>query len=125
MSIKVYDHLAGRLLNSSDVQLADTLLRMKKTKPLWSVIRYIYEAWAKSEPREYESFLFTVKDKRDTRINQYGSTRNKALRYTLDIPSKVYMLIRILYPVEELRMDKKFLREFAKRFPECRVAEKI
>jgi len=123
--MKIYDALLDRLLDADHAALADKLLDMKKTRPLWEVIRYIFDTWKKSSPSVYESFIFEVKEKQRSRGTVYGSNSSKTLRYLVDIPKKIYMLIRILYPVEQLQMDKKFMREFARRFPECRVAQKI
>lgn len=123
--MKVYDAVSQRWVEGENALLADTLLDMKRKKPLWTVISYIVETWKKSNPSRYNSFLFNVKEKRQSRATKFGSNKNLTLRYSLDIPVKVYQIIRVLYSTDELKTDKKFLREFARRFPEFRIAEKL
>ena len=123
--MKIYDALTNKLLDDSTVQLAEKLLKLRKTENHWTVIRVIVDAWKKESPARWDSFLFSVKEKQKSRLNKYGSSKSKNLRYLIDMPTKVYQLIRVLYPVEELSMDKKFFREFAKRFKEFAVPEKI
>jgi len=125
MSYRIYDAVRERWYMATDAMLADKLIAMSKTKPLWEVIAYIIVVWKKSAPAQWESFIIDVKDKVKSRKNIYGSTESKVLRYTLDIPHKIYSMIRILYPPEKLPMNKKFFREFARRFSEFKVAEKI
>lgn len=123
--MKVYDALSNKLVEDKDIQLAEKLIHLKKTKDVWTVIRYIVDAWKKESPARWDSFLFSIKEKQKSRYNSYGSSKSKNLRYLIDMPTKVYQLIRVLYPVEELSMDKKFFREFAKRIKEFTVPEKI
>lgn len=117
--------LSGKVMSSQVWQTADGLVKLRNTKGLWVVIGEVVKTWEKLKKERYTSHIVDLKDKRETRANQYGSTKSNTLRYLLDIPEDILTMIRILYSVDELPFDKKFLREFGKRFPQYRVAEKI
>lgn len=123
--MKIVDSVTGRIVDSDISQLVDKLLEYKNTKDVWFVIEKIIEAWYKTEPKEWKSYILDIKDKRDSRRDDFGSSSDGSMRYLVDIPDKIYTMIRIMYSVDELPMDKKFLRELARRFPALRVAKKI
>jgi len=83
--------------------------------------------WKKRHPRQYRSYIMDVKDKRDTRGNEFGGAKGSRQRYLVDIPVDVWNMITVMYGDKEIIdiYDSKFFRQFAKRFPEFAVAEKI
>jgi len=119
----------GRVVKADIVQAADRLIKLKKTANLWEVVGEVLEVWKKRNPKVWKAHVITVKDLRQTRKDEYASTKDKEtggyLRYTVDVPEQVVMMLRMLYSAEELPMNKEFWREFAKRFPAFSVAEKI
>ena len=86
--------------------------------------------WESTNPGHWEAHLVGVYDLRATRKDsKFASTIDPntggILRYTLDIPEKVMYMIRMLYSVEELPMDRKFFLEFGRRFPNLKVASHL
>lgn len=123
------DNLSGRIIDSENLVFADRVLDLKRknqTNP-WEVIRFIINEWAKTNPSEYQSFIITMEDTRREQDNEFATSKDKnsSLRRTLDIPHKVLNLIRATYDAEELPFDRTFFREFGKRFPKFKVADKI
>src|SRR3990167_8091252 len=122
--MKVYDSITGRWFEAKHYQAADKLVEMRKKKLLWDVIDEIIHIWKASKPKEWKAHLIDISDKRETRKDpKFGTskTESSSFRTLLDIPEKVYRMIRSLYSVDELPMDRKFFREFGKRFPEMKI----
>jgi hypothetical protein len=125
MTITAYDNVSKRFVPMETMLVVEKLMKLRETKSLWECITACIDAWKALKPKQWESYLVDVAEDKKTRANKYGSTKDKSLRYIVDIPTPVYKLIRILFPSEELKMDKKFFRAFARRYPEYRVANKI
>ncbi len=123
--MKVLQH--GKLYKSHDVVAVDRLLELKKNNPTnyWPVIEACLDLWVSKRPTEYKSFLVELADMKATRRNKFASSKTEMYRYTLDIPEMVIYMLRKLYTVDEMPMDKKFFRSWAKKFPRMRIAEKI
>ena len=105
-------------------------LKKKSGSNPWPVIEEAISDWKKIKPKEWEAFIVNVQDLRNTRKDKkYASTTDKVtggiLRYTLDIPYPVMRLIRAVYNVDELPMNKEFFLEFARKFPYFKVADKL
>lgn len=102
----------------------EELKRKNQANP-WPVIEKCLEIWAATTPGAWDSYLIRLDDIRETRQDKkFGESKTGMYRYTLDIPQKVMFMIRCLYSDEELPMNKQFFREFARRFPKMKVAEK-
>lgn len=130
--MKVFDAFSETLRESHDVLAVNKLLKLKiesGTNP-WPVIEQIIHIWSSKNPQRWEAYLFKLKEIKETRKDRkYGSTKDKItggyIRYLLDIPQPVMKMIRALYDPNELPMNTEFFHEFAKRFPNMRVAEKV
>lgn len=122
----IYDQFGGKI-DLKDVGYVEQLVRLKNTSGSnpWPVIEKCIEVWSLKNPTEYKSFLVEVDQTRYTRRNKFGASKTMGTRYLLDIPTQVMQMIRAIYSVEELPMNKNFLQEFAKKFPKFSVAEKI
>lgn len=129
----IYDAM-GQKRKLSDIRAVDNLFRIKKrnTGNPWPVIEEILKMWeAKAKQlNQWNSYLYNLESTKETRKNKYAASdadevHGGILRYTLDIPEFVVYAIRMVYNVDELPMDKKFNHEFARRFPNFKVAEKI
>ena len=116
------------------VQAVDRLIKLKNTKSPWEVIAEIVKIWQSTEPKEWKSFIVTMKNVKATRkVTSVGNkqfsgvTKNKGSygRALLDIPTRVMRMIRAIYKAEDLPMDKKFYDKFAKKFPMFVVWEKV
>lgn len=117
----------GERRKISDIEAASRLVAMKQKhggNP-WPVIEECLRIWAAKRPNEYKSFLMDLGDVKETRKNKFASSDTEMYRYTLDIPETVVFMLRKLYTTDELQMDKKFFRSWAKKFPKMQVAEKI
>ena len=123
--MKVLQH--GRMWEGNDVLAVDKLLALKRKNPTnyWPVIEACLEIWAAKKPTEYRSFLFELKDMKETRRDKFASSKSGMFRYTLDVPEMVIYMLRKLYTIEEMPMDKKFFRSWARKFPKMQIAERI
>ena len=132
--MKIYDSL-GIARDTKHISAVERLFTLKKksgSSP-WPVIEECLKIWQSIHPQEWKSFLYDVSLTRQTRRDKYASSDPKKdkvhggiIRYTLDIPEKVYYMIRCIYSVEELPLDgEEFWRAWAKRFPKMVIPEKI
>ena len=119
-------------MDTRDISLVERLITIKKksgSNP-WPAIEECIKVFKTRKPTHWKSHLIQVEDLRQSRKDpKYASTHDKAtggyLRYTLDIPSDIIYLINALYSPAELPMNKQFFIEFAKRYPELKVAQKL
>ncbi len=125
LTMIVYDRLSGRWFHSDDVSAADRLIDIKRKKGLWGVVTEAIRIWKKRNPSLWQSQLIRVKGIRKTRARASGASKSLGTRYLLDIPLQVINIIRVLYPPEDLKMNKRFWRMFAKKHPEFKVPEKM
>ncbi|KKP54483.1 MAG: hypothetical protein UR46_C0020G0003 [Parcubacteria group bacterium GW2011_GWA1_33_6] len=123
--MKVFNSISNSLVDSEIYSAADLLVKLRNTKGMWEVIDEVLNIWHKNHPKEWKAHLIDIKDLRDTRKNEFASTKDKSLRLVLDIPEKIILMIRKLYDVQECPMDKKWMLKFAKRYPNMVVAEKL
>ncbi len=124
--MKIYNAY-GQSRDTKDIQAIDHLVKLKQKNQsnYWPVIEECLKIWASKRPQEYKSFLLDLKDMQETRTDKYASSKTGMFRYTLDIPETVVFMLRKLYTTQEMPMDKKFFRDWARRFPKMKVAEKI
>ena len=110
--------------------------KLKREKNPWEVVDLCVEAFRKKFPQRYKSYVIRIQDIRKhekiTRVGKKyfrGVSRDKVndalLAHTIDFPAWIMQLIRKVYNVNELKMDKEFFREFGKRHPEFRIMSKI
>lgn len=128
MGIFVVDSGSGLIRKSEDVQLADRLVQMRKNKDHWEVIEEIIFSWIEREKEDFMGFKVYLDGVRETRIDKkFGSTPDKDFdrRMIMMFPMKIQQMIRSLYTAQELPFDKKFFREFARRFEFFKIPEKI
>jgi len=127
----IYDNL-GRRIKTRLIASVEKLVNLKQksgSNP-WPVIEECFNIWASEKPRKWQSYLLYLQDIKETRKDpKFASTTDKVtggiLRYTLDIPQEVMMMIRCVYKANELPMNRLFFQEFARRFPKCKIAEKL
>lgn len=102
-----------------------------ETESDWNVIVYIYNFWAKNQPKEYADFIHSVKilKKAHGKDNKFGLMKDnptnrvskQEIRHSLELPARFYNLFTKLYPLQPL--DKKFIRKLLKKLPELRVTD--
>lgn len=127
----IYDQfgIPRKIEHLNAVERLETL-KAKHGANVWPVIEEVIKVWEKTNPKEWQSYLFYIDELRHTRKDKkYASTKDPVhggyLRYTLDIPEKVMYMLRCLYTPEELPMDRKFFLAFARKFPRFKVAERL
>ena len=120
---------SGRLEDANTVLAADALLEARKTKPFWEVVEQVINFWAKKEPRAYRSYLVNLSEIKETRQDQKHATaktdKTRPLRYLIDVPEFVVLILRKLYDANELNMDKNFWVKFGNKFPIFKVPAKF
>ena len=118
--------------DSNDLQAVARLETLKKesgSNP-WPVIEECFHIFERVHPDQYKSFVIYLGTIRATRKDKkFASTKDPVtggyLRYTLDVPQPVMMMIRAVYNPDELPMNEEFYLEFARRFQKYRIAEKM
>lgn len=103
----------------------DKLILSKGRGALWDVVdeimRYLW-----TYKRDYMVDLIEdVKRDRELVLNQYGSSKGKSFRKLGSMPEELEILISRAYMEEIDARSSKFRREFFKRYPAFRIAEKI
>lgn len=127
-----YDSL-GIKRDTKDLDIVVGLEKLKATsgRNPWPVIEAIFKLFQDKKPTAYKSHLFYIDGVRETRRDKKFASSKKdlvndgVLRYTLDIPEFVMKAIRFIYSDEELPMNREFFLQFAKRFPNYKIAEKV
>lgn len=122
----------GRKIRLADIRAVESLEKLKKkhgSNP-WPAIEQCFKIWEDRNPTKWKAHLVHIDNIKETRSEKkFASHKNKEtgayVRYTLDIPDTVVKMIRMMYSVEELAMDRKFWLEFAKRFPRLKVAQEL
>ena len=136
MVIVAYDNETGRFARSDILQLTNALMKAKKKNNPWDVVTLCVKAFKDKFPTRYDSYLIRIKDVKQVQKKTWvgnkefrGVSKDKEhdayLAHTIDFPAWIMGLIRKVYNPQELIMDKEFLREFGKRFPEFKVMEKV
>lgn len=115
----------GQIVESAPYNAADTLVKLRNTKTLWEVVDEVVKIWEQTKIKKYTSHLIDIQDKKETRLNKYGSNKDKSLRYIVDVPEDIIKMLRVLYDTDDLPMDKPFFRNFGKRYPQYRIAESL
>ncbi len=134
-AILAVDADTGRLTESTDLQVVDHLLKLRKEKPFWEVVEAVVDAWVKRDPEQYKSYVIHLDAvKKDQKVKSKGGGRGwRGVSKTdgierslvVDYPVWIDMCLRVLYKGDEVEFDKKFYREIAKRFPMFRIREKV
>jgi hypothetical protein len=112
---------------ASSVLWADRIIKAEKEKGVWAAIEEMINCWKASKPQEYNSLIVDITDKKKSRGNKTGGSSKSSMRYLADIPEMVWGLVVTFYGDKKIidPYDAKFFHQFAKRFPEFSVAERI
>ena len=128
MSKKIYINDRGKIRRYNDLEAAEKILKLRKEKGPWSVISELINLWAERFPDEVSDTRENLKQyresARDLKFGQTAEGGDAERRFTMAFPRTLLMLIRTQYKPDELPFDRAFIREFRKRFPEFKVAEK-
>lgn len=110
----------------------DTEFKWKTDK--WKDIEDLVQRWARRNPEEFRYNLAYIRalreDMKDPKYGELASVtedgkivRNGGLRHGLSIPPGLMNYIQTFYP--EFMKHKRDLREFGRRFPIFRIAERL
>jgi len=125
---KIYIDEKGRVIDKERADFADKIIELKAKKDPWLVIDELVGYWVESNPGEVQAVKIDVEDQRSMLMDKEFATtkggKQMERRFKLLFPTTVMLLIRSVYPVSELKMDKEFYDEFARRYPGFKIAEK-
>lgn len=129
MSTLVREGHSSRIRKLEDVQAAEAVMGAKQKGGPWGVIDKLVKIWSERTPNEFQGFKVHIKGTRETLDDpKYGQTKggkDMERRLILMIPQSLQLMIRSIYKADELPFDKKFFKEFAKRYPFFKVPEKL
>lgn len=119
----------GKVRRVGDVEMAEDIVKKRNTKDPWTVIDNLIKIWAKVSPDEEQAVKINVEQYResqkDSSFAQTENGKDQERRFVLAFPRSLMLMIRTQYKAEELPMDSKFFKEFGRRYPAFKVAEKI
>ena len=122
------DGVSKKIRKAGDVSAAERVMKLKNTSGPWAAIEEMVKIWAERSPGEFKGFKIHLDDIRETRIDpKFGRTRGKKMerRLILVLPQALQFMIRSVFKADELPFDRKFYREFARRFKMFRIPEKL
>lgn len=121
----VYDN--GKIRNSDDIELADAILKANG-KGHWETIDLLVKAWMRRSPEEVQAVKIDISDRREMlNDKEYGTTmggNDMERRFTLIFPTSLQALIRTQFKADALPFDRDFYREFSRRYPGFKIANK-
>lgn len=125
---KIFIDEKGRALDKDKVDFADKIFELRQKRDPWLVIDEVVKYWVKTSPEDVQAVKIDVEDQRELLVDkEFGTTKHGGAmerRFKLLFPTTLMLMIRAIYPHDELKMDKEFYDEFATRYPGFRVAQK-
>ena len=126
---KIFIQENGKIRNLQDVELAEKIVETRKNKDPWEVIDNLLKVWAERAPDDEKAVMVNVDQYREAQkdkvyaVTEHGKEQER--RFTLAFPYSLQQMIRTQYKADVLPFDSKFFREFGRRYPAFRVAQKI
>lgn len=118
----------GKLREAEKVAWVEKVIEKRQTKDVWEVIDELVKIWTKIAPEDEQAMKINVQQYRESQKDRiFGQTLNgkdQERRFVLAFPRSLMWMIRSQYKVEELPMDSKFFKEFGRRYPAFKIAEK-
>jgi len=106
------------------VQAVDDLLKKMGDKPMWEGVDFLVKTLYKIRPDYMNGFEVTQED-RNQLLKDTGATDDNNQRHLLSVPPMLMDLVTYFYESDVEENPKRFFREFARRYPQFRKAEKI
>jgi hypothetical protein len=90
----------------------------------WDVIGFIYKGFSVLYPKDAREFEKYMKEVHHI-SNPHGIKKegNAMIQHVLEVPEKLYKMINAIFPAQKWN-DKKFVRSFAKHYPQLRGYDK-
>lgn len=127
MGLKFFDN--GRIRDSGDLELAEVIMKLKDKKDYWAVIDELIRIWSAKSPDEEVATKVEIDGYKeamsDPTFGQTNGGKDMERRSILVFPRKLQLMIRSLFKAEELPFDRAFYREFAKRYPMFKIADRV
>lgn len=118
----------GKMRKAADIEVAETALKLRQKGDPWEVIDFLIKVWSERSPEETQAVKVDIQDQRELLDDpEFGTTKGGKdfdRRFVILFPTTLSLMIRTMYKAEELPFDSKFYKEFGKRYPAFRVAEK-
>jgi hypothetical protein len=113
----------------ADLEAVDKIVKAHRESDVWGVIELLVELWAKRAPDEVEAVNINIDEYKESLTDKEFATTDGGgdmdRRFFLSLPTRLMLMIRTQYKVEELPFDKAFYNKFAKKFPFFMVSEKV
>jgi hypothetical protein len=133
---KIIDNQSGRYREISDMVFIDSLLKAKSEKTIWQVLKMINKWYEKRYSATIDSYtgmtwhdyIKNNKIRQKEMRSKTGSSKDKTWRFLLSIPQRIIYIYKKLYPeIFSLTGEdsRRFYNEFANKFPEFKVPEKV
>lgn len=120
------DPLTQRTVPAWMSTAVDELLYKVRHKNIWEIVDFCIEMWAKKYPVEHKKFLKEMASFKKNRANKFASSETKSMRQLVELPRDVnYLLDKIASHKIADYGEKKFWREFARRYPAFSPAQSI
>ncbi len=118
----------GKFRESGNVLLAEKVVKLRQKGDVWTVIDELVKLWVEIAPEDEAAMKVNVKEYRDNQLDKkFGQTlhgKEQERRFVMAFPRSLYLMIRSQYKADEFPMDSKFFKEFGKRYPAFKIAEK-
>lgn len=118
----------GKMRKKEDIDLVEQAIKLKNKGELWLVIDLLLKVIMQRDAENMKALQLQIADQKEMLTDkEFGTTeggKDFDRRLTVIFPLKLQQMLRALYSVEELPMDAKFYREFLKRYPNFKIAEK-
>ena len=130
---KILDTQTQKYHEISDLAFVNSLIKLKSEGTKWQVFDKIIDWYMKKYENKIDSYtgmsfneyVSSNLRRRKELNNKYGSSKDKSRRLLLSIPQRIVYLFKKLYPDLFQGDQKKFIYEFAKRYPQFSVPEKV
>ncbi len=103
------------------IKIIIPVIKPELNRGMWDTIEGLIQDYTKLHPEEMRLFMKANAHARDTRLNQFGSSQSKSIRWGMSMPAGLDVLIKKYYP--EVLSTKKTYLQFMRKFPGFRVCE--
>ena len=119
----------GMQKSFKDLDAVNKIVDARRKNDKWEVIDLIVNLWSSKAPDEVEAVNINIDEyKAGLQDKEFATTAEGGdmdRRFFLSFPTRLMLMIRTQYKVEELPFDKAFYNKFAKKYPFFMVSEKV
>lgn len=112
----------GKVRSLQDIRDVDALLQKVRGKGVWEVTDFIIKIFEKRFPEYSHAIGVANQERKKDLLRSTGSNKDRGMRHLISMPPQLkdlmdYFLVNYENPT--------FWREFARRYPQYRVPDKI